>query len=203
MIPNPSTLYRGGLWIAGIQGLNGRRLLLGEVLVGVGGVDSVLALLPVGGADLTVLVDKLECLDDTDGLLDGTADGEVVDVRGTEDTLGVDEESTAEIDTLLLNENTVSLGDGVAAVGKETDLEVGAEATFLAGGVGPGQVRVLRVGGEEDHLGVDGLELLKSGVEGEDLGGADELKVSAGLEEGMRRSQWRREWHQESQICFR
>jgi hypothetical protein len=162
------------------------RLLLGEVLGGVGSVDGVLALLPAGGADLSVLVDELERLDDTDGLVDRAADGEVVDVRGTEGTLGVDEEGAAEVNALLLEENAVSLGDGVAAVGKETELEVGAEATLLAGGVGPGKVGVLRVGREGDDLGVDGGELLKSGVEGEDLGGADEGcgLVCAGVDVG-------------------
>jgi hypothetical protein len=95
-----------------------RRLLLGEVLGLVRGVDRVLALLPAGGADLAVLVSELEGLDDADGLLDGTADGEVVHVGGAEGALGVDEEGAAEGDALIGEEDAVGLGDGVGAVGE-------------------------------------------------------------------------------------
>lgn len=152
----------------------GRRLLLGEVLLGVGGVDGVGTLLPVGRADLTVLVGELEGLDDTDGLLDGAADGEVVDVHGTEGTLGVDEEGATESDALLLEENTVGLRDRVVAVREEAEVEVGAKAALLAGGLRPGEVGELGVGREGNDLGVDGLELLEGVVEGEDLRGADD-----------------------------
>lgn len=156
----------------------GRRLLLGEVLLGVGGVDGVGALLPVGGADLTVLVGELEGLDDTDGLLDGAADGEVVDVHGAEGALRVDEEGATEGDALLLEEDTVGLGDRVVAVREEAEVEVGAKAALLAGGLRPGKVGELGVGRESDDLGVDGLELLEGVVEGEDLSGADDLTLA-------------------------
>jgi hypothetical protein len=97
-------------------------LLLGEVLALVGSVNGVLALLPAGGADLSVLVGELEGLDDSDGLLDGSTDGEVVDVRGSEGTLGVDEEGASESNALLGEEDAVGLGDGVVSVG---ELEAG------------------------------------------------------------------------------
>lgn len=63
-----------------------------------------------------MLVGELECLDDTDGLLDGSADGKIVDMHGTESALGVDEESASESDTLLREKNTVGLGSGVVSV---------------------------------------------------------------------------------------
>jgi hypothetical protein len=75
-----------------------------------------------------VLIGELEGLDDTDGLLDGTTDGEIVNDRSTEGTLGVDKEGTAESDTLLLEKNTVGLAGGVRAVGqlnKISKLETG------------------------------------------------------------------------------
>jgi hypothetical protein len=56
----------------------------------------------VGGADLTVLVGELEGLDETDGLVNGAADGKVVDGDLAEGLLGVDEEETAESDTSVL-----------------------------------------------------------------------------------------------------
>lgn len=63
-----------------------------------------------------MLVGELECLDDTDGLLDGSADGKIVDMHGTESALGVDEEGASESDTLLREKNTVGLGSGVVSV---------------------------------------------------------------------------------------
>lgn len=123
-----------------------------------------------------MLVNELEGLDDTDGLLDGAADGEVVDVHGAEGALGVDEEGATEGDALVLEEDTVGLRDRVVAVGQEAEVEVGAEAALLAGGLRPGEVGELGVGRERDDLGVDGLELLDGVVEREDLSGADDWR---------------------------
>lgn len=95
-----------------------KSLLLREVSRGRGGVDGVLALLPAGWADLTVLVGELEGLDDTDGLLNGSADGKVVNVHGAEGTLRVNEESASEGDTLLREKDTVGLGSGMVSVGE-------------------------------------------------------------------------------------
>jgi hypothetical protein len=93
-------------------------LLLAKVLRLVRGVDGVGALLPASWADLAVLVGELECLDDSDGLLDRSANGQVMNVRGSERTLGVDEEGASESNTLVLEEDTVSLGNGVRSVGE-------------------------------------------------------------------------------------
>jgi len=106
-------------------------LLLGEVLELVRGVDGVGTLLPAGRADLTVLVGELEGLDDSDGLLDGSADGQVVDVRGSESTVGVDEEGASESDALLLEQDAVSLGNGVVSV---SELGVSDRGSELAEG---------------------------------------------------------------------
>lgn len=65
-----------------------------------------------------MLVGELESLDDSDSLLDGSTDGEVVDVGSSESTLGVDEEGTSESDTVFGEEDAVSLGYGVVSVGK-------------------------------------------------------------------------------------
>lgn len=125
-----------------------------------------------------MLVGELECLDDTDGLLDRASNREVVHVRGAQGALGVDEEGAAESNAFLLKKHAVCLGDGVVLVGKEAEREVGAETALLARSVGPCEMRVLRVGGYTNDLSVDGLELLKGVVEGEDLSGADELLLA-------------------------
>ena len=74
--------------------------------------------------------DELERLDETDGLVDGAADGEVVDGDLAEDTLRVDDEEAAESDTLLLEEDAVVAGDLQVLVGNERKLEVRAQATL-------------------------------------------------------------------------
>lgn len=53
---------------------------LGEVLLGLlrVGLDGLAALAPVGGADLAVLLGELEGINETEGLVNGTADGEIV-----------------------------------------------------------------------------------------------------------------------------
>ena len=69
---------------------------------------------PAGGADLTVLVSVLESLDHADDLVNVSADGQVVDAVLAENTLFVDDVSSAECDTgivAVLDEATVVLGD--------------------------------------------------------------------------------------------
>jgi len=61
-----------------------------------------------------VLVSVLEGLDHADDLVDVSADGQVVDAVLAEDTLFVDDVSSAESDTgivAVLDEATVVLGD--------------------------------------------------------------------------------------------
>jgi hypothetical protein len=54
---------------------------LGEVLLGVFGVrlDGLAALHPIGGADLAILFGELEGVDQTEGLVDRAANGQVID----------------------------------------------------------------------------------------------------------------------------
>ena len=86
---------------------------------------------------------ELEGLDETDGLIDGTTDGEIVDSNLAENTLGVNDEETTESNTLVLNEDTVVTGDGHVPISNERKLKVRAETTLVAGLRGPGEVRVL------------------------------------------------------------
>lgn len=150
-----------------------------------------------------MLVGELERLDDTDRLLDGAADGEVVDVHGAKGALGVDEEGATEGDALLGEEDTVGLGDGVVAVSEETELQVGAEAALLAGSLRPGEVGELGVSREGNDLGVDGLELVKSVVEREDLGGADDCRVSRRTGKVAQRSSMQDDGFQQASVLQR
>ena len=125
--------------------------------------------LPVGGADLAVLVGELESLDEPDGLVDRAADGEVVDGDLAERSLGVDQEQAAEGDTGVLDQDVVGARDGQVLVGDELEVEVGAEPALVARGVGPREVRVLRVGRDGKDLGVERGKVGELVVEGEDL----------------------------------
>ena len=95
-----------------------KHLLLREVLGRVLGVDRRGPLVPAGRADFSVLVGELESLDDSDSLLNRSADRQVVNMRSAEGTLGVNEEGTSERDAFVLEEYSVSLGDGVVSVRK-------------------------------------------------------------------------------------
>lgn len=150
-------------------------LLVGllEVLLGVDGVslDGIGALLPVGGADLTVLLSELESVNESEGLLNGSADRQIVDGDLSDGSLGVNDEDTSESNTGLGDQHTVVLGQGVVGVSEERDVD-GAKTTVLSGNVGPGEERVLGVGGGKEDLGVSLLELRGGIGVGDDLGGA-------------------------------
>lgn len=146
------------------------------------GLHGLATLHPAGGADLAVLVGELEGVDETDGLLDVAADGEIVDGDLAEDALRVDNEETTERNAFLLDEDAVAAGDGVGRVGDERKLQVGAEAALLARLLLPGKVGEVRVGGDGEDGRVDGAEAGESVVVLDNLSGADEGEIH-GVEE--------------------
>ena len=71
--------------------------LSGKELVGVGRVNGGLSRGPVGGADFAVSVCELDGLHETEGLIDGTANGKIVDCLLADFALCVNnEQSTAQ-----------------------------------------------------------------------------------------------------------
>lgn len=109
----------------------------GKLLVALGGrLDGLVSGIPVGGADLAVLVGELEGIDQAEGLVDAAADGEVVDGDLADDAVGVDDEEAAEGNAFLLDEDTVVLGELVVLVGEEGNVDL-AEAAVTSRGVGP------------------------------------------------------------------
>lgn len=174
---NTWTLRKGG----GVSAAEGPRLttLLSKVLEAALGVSlhGLAAGLPVGGADLAVLVGELEGLDETEGLVDVAADGQVVDGDLAQGALGVDDEETAQGDALLLDQDAVVAGDLEVLVGDQGQLQVLAETALLAGALAPSQVGEVAVGRDAQDGGVELLKLGEGVVEGEDLSGADEGEV--------------------------
>lgn len=124
-----------------------------------------------------MLVGELEGLDQTQGLVDVAADGQVVDGDLAEGALGVDDEETAQGDAFLLDQDAVVARDLEVLVGNQGELQVLAQTALLARTLAPGQVCEVAVGGDTQDGGVELLELGEGVVEGEDLGGADKGEV--------------------------
>jgi hypothetical protein len=156
----------------------------GKVLEAALGVSlhGLSALLPAGRADLAVLIGELEGLDETEGLLDVAADGKVVDGDLSEDTLGVDNEETAQGDALVLDQDAVAAGDLCALIGDEGELQVGTQTALLAGLLNPGEMGEVGVGGDTEDGGVDLAEAVEGVVVLDDLCRADKGEVH-GVEE--------------------
>jgi hypothetical protein len=138
-----------------------------------GSLDGVHAGVPVGGADLAVLVGELEGIDETEGLVDAAADGQVVDGDLPQDAVRVDEEQAAQGNALLLDQDAVVLADGVVLVRQQRDVDL-AQAALLLRRVGPCEQRVLRVGRGEDDARAARFKVGSAVAEGEDLGWAHE-----------------------------
>lgn len=143
------------------------------------------AWLPAGGADLTVLISVLVALDETEDLVDVSADGEVVHGELAEDTLAVDDVSGTECDTLIggvLKEAAVVTRDALGEVGDHGHVH-GAETTLLSGLHGVLSVGEVGVDGATDELAADGLKLSSLVAELADLGGAHEGEIERPEEE--------------------
>lgn len=138
-----------------------------------GGLDGVHAGVPVGRADLAVLVGELEGVNEAEGLVDAAANRQIVDGDLAKDAVGVDEEEAAQSNALLLNQDAVVLANGVVLVRQQRDVDL-AQAAVLLRCVGPCEQRVLGVGRSEDNAGTAGLKVGCAVAEGKDLGRAHE-----------------------------
>lgn len=137
--------------------------------------------MPVGGADLAVLGNELEGLDESHDLLDRAADREIVDGDLPDLLLRVDDEETSQRDASLLDVDAVLLGEAVCVVCDQGQVEH-ANAALLPRRVDVGEVAVLGVAGRGEDFAVELAELLELVVEGDQLGRADEGEVH-GVEE--------------------
>lgn len=166
-------------------GSGGAIRLSREVLEGALGIGlhALGAGLPVGGADLAVLVGELEGLDEAQGLVDGAAHGQVVDGDLAQDALGVDDEQAAQGHALVLEQHPVLARDGLALVRHERQAQVRPQPALLARLLRPRQVREVRVRRDPEHRRVHGRELRQRVVEAEDLRRAHEGEVQRVEEE--------------------
>lgn len=147
---------------------------LGEVFLGLFNfrLDGFGTWGPVGRTNFTVLLSELEGLQQSDGLINGSTDWQVVDSDLSQDTIGVNQKDSSQGDTSVFNQNTVVLGQRVVGVSQQWDVDR-TQATVLSGDIGPGQQRVFRVGRSKQNLGIQVSKLLDSLGVGNDFGGAD------------------------------
>src|SRR6266851_4613660 len=134
-----------------------------------GGLQDVVALLPVAGAELV----GLQCVEHAQHFLRIAADREVVHRHEADDALGIDDEGGAQAHAFGLVEDAERLGELALEVGQHREgqrLQVGV---VLA----PGQVHELGVGrGAVEHR-VAIVELAVELAEGGDLGRTDEGEI--------------------------
>ena len=152
-------------------------VLLGEVfdLVVRVGDDGGFAWLPSGGADLSVLVDVLEGLDESESFVDIAtrrnrveydfdilpANWEIVNGNLSNDLIRIDDEKTSESDSLILKKNTIVTRDRFGQVGYKRDVHL-SETTFFSWSLSPGKMGKVRVNGSCNNFGANCSEFFDS-----------------------------------------
>lgn len=126
--------------------------------------------------ETTYLIGELESLNKTNGLVNVTADRQIVNGDLTNNLLGINDEETTVSNSLILLEDTVVGGNLLGEVGNDGDLHL-SQTTLGAGGVDPGEVRELRVARAGEDGGLEAREALNGLGEGDDLSGANEAIV--------------------------
>src|SRR4029453_4547355 len=140
-----------------------------DMIASLGGLQDVIALLPVAGAKLVCL----QGIEHAQYFLRIAADRQVVDRHEADDALGIDDEGGAQADALGLVENAQLLGELALDVGQHGERQRLQVGMVLA----PGQVHELGIGGDAVDDGVTLVERLVELAEGGDLGRTDESEV--------------------------
>lgn len=152
---------------------------IGELRRSVIGDHGSLSGFPSGGADFTMFVSVHEGLDESQGLINVTSNGEVRDGGVSESTLTVDNVSGTECDALVLtfsDQRAVCASDGLGHVGDHGDHHL-AKTALRSGLLGVLHVGEVGVDGASDDLSADLLELRGSVTEITDLSGAHKGEV--------------------------
>jgi hypothetical protein len=101
-----------------------------------------------------MLVNVLEGLHEAKSLVDAATDRSVVQGGLNEHALRIDNEETTVGVSGLFHQNVVLARNALGKIGHERNLKGATEATLLARGVDPGQMRVLGIDGHADHFAV-------------------------------------------------
>ena len=157
-----------------VESADGGEILLGAFGIGLHGF---FARSPVGRADfIRIGLHILEGLQNPQRFINIATHGQVVD-RGVHDhAIGIDDEQTAQGDTLSVIEDVVGRRDLLLQVSDEGIVDI-AQATLIAGSLNPSQVAELTVDGNAENLGVLAREIRVTVAEGRDFSRADEGEI--------------------------
>ena len=145
-----------------------------------GGLHGRLAFLPLGGADVAMLLEELQRVHHADHLVDVAPQRQVIDHLMANDALTINQERTAQGHGVI-HQHIVVAGDAFGEIRYHGHLHL-ADATLCLRGILPGQMGIMGIDAARHDFAVAGLELRQAVVEGEDLRRADEGEVQ-GVEE--------------------
>lgn len=132
----------------------------------------------------SMFVCVLEGLHQSEGLVHRSAHRQVIHSDLSEDTFTIDDEETSECVSLVLKKDAVVFGDLMCEVRKKRNLHW-SQTSLFPWGVDPGQMSKLRVHRASDHLCINGLKLVHTITEGDDLSRTHKREVQRVEEENQ------------------
>lgn len=109
--------------------------VLESLLTAVAGIHALLAGGPLARADLTILFNMLESLNEAEDLINVTTDGEVVELTVSQDTLAIYDKGGTEVEGIISGEATIVAAELLGQISKHGNLH-STEATLFTGLVG-------------------------------------------------------------------
>ena len=148
---------------------------------------------PVGRAYLTVLIGKLESIQQSESFINGATHRKIVYSLLSQNTIWRNDEKASQRNTgtvALFDQDFVVLGDGLCDVRDQGILE-SAKTTLVTGSIDPVQMRKDGIHRATKNLDSDGLEFFDAIAEGNNLSGAHKGPVK-GIEEQYNISAFKR-----------
>jgi hypothetical protein len=106
--------------------------VLESLLTAVAGIHALLAGGPLARADLTILFNMLESLNEAEDLINVTTDGEVIELTVSQDTLAIYDKGGTEVEGIISGEATIVAAELLGQISKHRDLH-STEATLFTG----------------------------------------------------------------------
>ena len=128
--------------------------------------------IPIGRADLAVLLIKLKRLNQTQRLVHWTSDWQVIHCYLSKYTIRVNDEQASERQAIFLHQHVVVVWNVLIEIAQQRILQA-TETTLLAVQVNPGQVAKVTVGGHAHYFGVDFTKLVDFIAKRNDFSGTD------------------------------
>jgi len=146
------------------------------------GLHGLGAGLPSSGANFAEFVRKLEGLNETERLVNRSADWQIVDGNLSQILTVIDDEESAESDAFVLLQHSVPFRDVASFVCQQRDLHA-AQSSLFSWRVDPSEMAKVRISRCCHDFASDLPELLHSVRKSDDFGGANEGKIERVKEE--------------------